>query len=96
MRKEERVNKEKSEFQVTPKQLEFFMDVSKDYAMSLKGTPDSDDHFRILCDRMLKHEDNEIRVELPRVLMSMGFNKLVGNITEGILKMMKKGLFGEG
>lgn len=90
------MNDEKKELQVTPKMLEFFMDASKEYAKNLKGIPDQEEHFKFVCDKMLNHEDKDIRIQFSKVLMFLGFSSLMKSMTEALMSSLKKGLFGEG
>jgi hypothetical protein len=67
------------------------VDISKINSIGLKGSFTSDekkflentvdDNFKYLMDKMLNSTDDEIRVELPRLLMAMGFREFIDRAT---------------
>ena len=81
--------KKKHEFLMTPEQLKFFMDASKKYVMITDVKDASEEgHFKFLCDRMLVSGDANIKVAMSRVMMYMGFQKLLRIVSKGIIEVM--------
>lgn len=88
------MNEERDSIKMTPKMLDFFMAVSNEYVQQCPGLPNSEAHFKFVCDKMLNHEDKDIKVQFSRVLMYMGFNSVVECIGESVEDMLKKVLCG--
>ena len=81
--------KEEHEFLMTPEQLEFFMDASKEYVMiNVVKNASEEGHFKFLCDKMLASNDPEIRVNMSRVMMYMGFQSLLQLVSKGISEVI--------
>lgn len=80
------------EFAPTKPMLDFFMENSKDYLFGTleKGDiPDSEEHFKFMCDSLHVHEDSEIRVGFARSLMYLGFKSFIEIMSESMGKMNK-------
>lgn len=91
--------KERGKYTPTPKMLEFFMDTSREYLMeeckgevSIASEKGPVGQFEHLCNKMLNSEDPTIKIEFSRCLMYMGFDKLLGAISESISTIMRSGL----
>lgn len=88
------MNEERDSIKMTPKMLDFFMAVSNEYVQQCPGLSNGEAYFKFVCDKMLNHEDKDIKVQFSRVLMYMGFNRVVECIGKSVEDMLKKVLCG--
>jgi len=80
-----------SEFTPSRDGIDFFVETGRKYtedSMSKGEIPSPIDHFKFLCDRMLASGDANIKVAMSRVMMYMGFQKLLRIVSKGIIEVM--------
>lgn len=84
--------------QPTPKQINFLVEAGKEFSQSIdlsdfKDLKDAetlpDRMFSFVCDKILKSEDNEIKIELPRFLMFRGYSEFISVSTKASIMALK-------
>ena len=75
---------------LTPKQFEFLGDTMLEYdQISSDSEKTTTGAFAYLCDKMLKSEDQEIKIDFSWVLMYNGTMRIMEETAKGIEKLIK-------
>lgn len=81
--------------QPTPKQINFLVEAGKEFSQSIDLSDFKDAEtlpdrmFSFVCDKILKSEDNEIKIELPRFLMFRGYSEFISVSTKASIMALK-------
>lgn len=82
--------------QPTPKQIDFLMETGKEFSQSIDLSDFKDAEtlpdrmFSFVCDKILKSEDNEIKIELSRFLMFRGYSEFISVSTKASIMALKE------
>ena len=81
--------------QPTPKQINFLVEAGREFSQSIDLSDFKDAEtlpdrmFSFVCDKILKSEDNEIKIELSRFLMFRGYSEFISVSTKASLMALK-------
>ena len=81
--------------QPTSKQIDFLMETGKEFSQSIDLSDSKDAEtlpdrmFSFVCDKILKSEDNEIKIELSRFLMFRGYSEFISVSTKASIMALK-------
>ena len=82
--------------QPTPKQINFLVETGKEFSQSIDLSDFKDAEtlpdrmFSFVCDKILKSEDNEIKIELSRFLMFRGYSEFISISTKASIMALKE------
>jgi len=82
--------------QPTPKQINFLVETGREFSQSIDLSDFKDAEtlpdrmFSFVCDKILKSEDNEIKIELSRFLMFRGYSEFISVSTKASLMALKE------
>ena len=82
--------------QPTPKQIDFLLETGKEFSQSIDLSDFKDAEtlpdrmFSFVCDKILKSEDNEIKIELSRFLMFGGYSEFIKVSAEASIMALKE------
>lgn len=82
--------------QPTPKQINFLVETGREFSQSIDLSDFKDAEtlpdrmFSFVCDKILKSEDNEIKIELSRFLMFRGYSEFISISTKASIMALKE------
>ena len=82
--------------QPTPKQINFLVETGREFSQSIDLSDFKDAEtlpdrmFAFVCDKILKSEDNEIKIELSRFLMFRGYSEFISVSAKASLMALKE------
>lgn len=82
--------------QPTPKQINFLVETGREFSQSIDLSDFKDAEtlpdrmFSFVCDKILKSEDNEIKIELSRFLMFRGYSEFISVSTKASIMALKE------